>query len=132
MLVPDIEKTTQLIKEISAASIEQKTGAEQINMAMQQLNMITQENASSSDMLTQSSNQLAILANNLKEAVGIFNVGEEYKETSVPQKAGSDISQPKSTMQTNKSRRPTKPSSDLGSDITGLGREFDLDNYEKF
>ncbi len=28
LLVPDIEKTTQLIKEISAASLEQKTGAE--------------------------------------------------------------------------------------------------------
>jgi len=40
MLVPDIERTTQLIKEISAASLEQKTGAEQINLAMQQLNMM--------------------------------------------------------------------------------------------
>ena len=76
-LVPDIEKTTQLIKEISAASMEQKTGAEQINLAMQQLNMITQENASSSDELTQSSDQLANLADNLHEAVNFFKIGEE-------------------------------------------------------
>ena len=75
-LVPDIEKTTVLIKEISAASIEQKTGAEQINLAMQNLNVITQENASSSDELTNSSLHLSSLAANLKEAVGDFKLNE--------------------------------------------------------
>lgn len=78
-LVPDIEKTTVLIKEISAASIEQKTGAEQINMAMQNLNVITQENASSSDELTNSSVLLSQLADNLKNAVSFFKLDEKSK-----------------------------------------------------
>ncbi len=75
-LVPDIERTTVLIKEIAAASMEQKTGADQINLAMQQLNIITQENASSSDELTQSSEQLSVLASNLQEAISFFNIEE--------------------------------------------------------
>lgn len=134
LLVPDIEKTTQLIKEISAASIEQKTGAEQINMAMQQLNMITQENASSSDMLTQSSNQLAVLANNLQEAVGIFNVGSEYEtkeEKNSFVKQNTQRKQPTSSAN-QRSKRESKASSSPNNDLSALGREFDLDNYEKF
>jgi methyl-accepting chemotaxis protein len=140
LLVPDIEKTTQLIKEISAASLEQKTGAEQINLAMQQLNMITQENASSSDILTQSSNQLAILAENMQQAVGIFKVDENDKSektkktqitsTSASSKPNQDIVQRSNT---NKHRVKTTPKQpDSSSDLSGLGKEFDLDNYEKF
>ncbi|WP_291855928.1 methyl-accepting chemotaxis protein [Marinilabilia sp.] len=141
MLVPDIEKTTQLIKEIAAASMEQKTGADQINQAMQQLNMITQENASSSDMLTTSSEQLSDLAANLQKAVEIFKIGEEvnvkaskievpkepYKEKETKKRPSSgtkgDISSKKGEGKTGSTQKPN---------IGNLGREFDLDNYEKF
>ena len=136
MLVPDIERTTQLIKEISAASLEQKTGAEQINLAMQQLNMITQENASSSDELTQSSNQLSVLAMNLNKAVGFFKLEEsgldlksvnmsemeQKEEENLEEVLKEDVSRP----EREKSAEPET------SPITNLGKEFDLDNYEKF
>ena len=89
-LVPDIEKTTVLIKEISAASIEQKTGAEQINMAMQNLNVITQENASSSDELTNSSVHLSKLATNLKQAVGQFKLEEGAEEANIANAEASE------------------------------------------
>ena len=141
-LVPDIEKTTVLIKEISAASIEQKTGAEQINMAMQNLNVITQENASSSDELTNSSVLLSSLAASLKEAVGKFKLdensamaAEDISELERIKAAASDTKQEKNQTPRPEYRRtednaPTahKPGVkiDLGS------KEFDLDNYEKF
>ncbi len=133
LLVPDIEKTTQLIKEISAASLEQKTGAEQINMAMQQLNLITQENASSSDELTQSAEQLAVLADRLKEAVSFFNIGIDEIDTkteSQPQKKESVSETPEQ-----KSKRSSQPhSSELTEkgNLINLEREMDMDNYEKF
>jgi methyl-accepting chemotaxis protein len=134
MLVPDIEKTTLLIKEIAAASMEQKTGADQINQAMQQLNMITQENASSSDELTQSSDQLSVLAQNLQEAVSYFNIGIE--ESQAKSKAGSDTKKDPSAQKakTNKQNdpQPFTPKKDLKQDLSSLGKEFDLDNYEKF
>jgi methyl-accepting chemotaxis protein len=134
MLVPDIEKTTLLIKEIAAASMEQKTGADQINLAMQQLNMITQENASSSDELTQSSDQLSVLAQNLQEAVSYFNIGIE--ESQAKSKAGSDTMKDPSAQKakTNKKNesQPFTPKKDIKQDLSSLGKEFDLDNYEKF
>jgi methyl-accepting chemotaxis protein len=140
LLVPDIEKTTQLIKEIAAASMEQKTGADQINQAMQQLNMITQENASSSDELTQSSEQLSELANNLQKAVSYFNIGEEtvYSskeidnqdkkvESKKPDSENKDNKTPEKHHKDDKKRgAPKKP--DLGN----FGKEFGLENYEKF
>lgn len=138
-LVPDIEKTTQLIKEISAASMEQKTGAEQINLAMQQLNMITQENASSSDELTQSSDLLANLADNLNEAISYFKVDSK------------DVNKSKETV-TKKSDEPVEASERTEKKVTkevaekpvaktqkqpenpfsNFDKDFDLDNYEKF
>ncbi len=137
MLVPDIEKTTQLIKEISAASLEQKTGAEQINLAMQQLNMITQENASSSDELTQSSNQLSVLAMNLNQAVGFFKLDEsniDLKTADIPkdiQKQEEDAVE-EVLDDKDKEQKPHVSEEPKSTPITNLGKEFDLDNYEKF
>ena len=141
-LVPDIEKTTVLIKEISAASIEQKTGAEQINMAMQNLNVITQENASSSDELTNSSVVLSNLATELKQAVGYFKLDEN--DTSNPNLVGVKPEEA-SHQDTVEEVRPAEPKEETvrresqpspgGAkiDLGNIGsKEFDLDNYEKF
>ncbi|MCW3806408.1 methyl-accepting chemotaxis protein [Plebeiibacterium marinum] len=132
LLVPDIEKTTQLIKEISAASLEQKTGAEQINMAMQNLNLITQENASSSDELTQSAEQLAVLADRLKEAVSFFSIdGEEDLDQSQSEEKGDEKRAVEAKEATTRVKEQKTDVSSKG-DIINLDKEFDLDNYEKF
>lgn len=73
-LVPDIDKNTHLIQEITASSLEQKNGAEQINTATQQFNEITQRNAGSSDLLASNADELAELASNLKESISYFNI----------------------------------------------------------
>ncbi|HLW06508.1 MAG TPA: methyl-accepting chemotaxis protein [Marinilabiliaceae bacterium] len=129
-LVPDIEKTTLLVKEIAAASMEQKTGADQINLAMQQLNIITQENASSSDELTQSSDQLFVLAQNLQEAVSYFNIGDE------PQTKKNRDDKPQKTAPKKEEKEGVKPVTSSGkyiqTDLSNLEKEFDLENYEKF
>jgi methyl-accepting chemotaxis protein len=71
-IAPEVQKTTDLIEEITASSNEQLKGAEQVNSALQQLNTITQHNASSSEELSASSEQLTVQAENLKEIVGFF------------------------------------------------------------
>lgn len=133
LLVPDIEKTTVLVKEIAAASMEQKTGADQINLAMQQLNMITQENASSSDQLTQSSDELLRLAENLQEAVSYFTIGKEEfdgkRQSQQKEKAGSQLNETERA-KASKSRSTTKNSPI--HNLSNLEKEFDMDNYEKF
>ncbi len=51
-IVPDIQKTAELVQEISAASKEQNTGTEQINKALIQLEQIIQQNAASSGQIS--------------------------------------------------------------------------------
>ena len=57
-LVPDIQKTAELVQEISAASNEQNTGAEQINKALQQLEKVIQQNASAAEEMASTSEEL--------------------------------------------------------------------------
>jgi len=73
-LIPDIEKTTRLVQEISAASHEQSNGAEQINNAIQQLNDVTQQNAAASEELATNAEELAGQAQQLKDMVSYFTL----------------------------------------------------------
>ncbi|MFO7938112.1 MAG: methyl-accepting chemotaxis protein, partial [Bacteroidales bacterium] len=73
-LVPEIEKTTKLIQEISAASHEQNQGADQVNQAIQLLNQVTQQNAAEAEELATNSEELASQADQLKELVSFFKV----------------------------------------------------------
>ena len=77
--LPEVKRTTNLVQEITAASIEQSNGVGQVNSAIQQLNMVTQQNASSSEELASSSEELASQADNLSELVAYFNIGEDIR-----------------------------------------------------
>lgn len=71
-IAPEIEKTANLVKEISAASMEQLSGVEQINSALQQLNNITQRNASNSDEILNAARSLDGLSERLTKAILVF------------------------------------------------------------
>lgn len=76
-IVPDIEKTAQLVQEISVASNEQNTGADQINQAIQQLDQVIQQNASASEELSSMAEELSSRAEQLKGSISFFKVAED-------------------------------------------------------
>jgi methyl-accepting chemotaxis protein len=71
--LPEIEKTNGLVHEIAAASMEQRTGANQVNQAIQQLKDSTQQNAVTAEETASSAEQLAGHASKMLELVGFFN-----------------------------------------------------------
>ncbi|MFZ5428470.1 MAG: methyl-accepting chemotaxis protein [Thermodesulfobacteriota bacterium] len=73
-LVPDIQKTSELVQEISAASSEQNAGAVQVNKALQQLDQVVQQNASASEELASTSEQLSSQSEQLQSAIAFFQV----------------------------------------------------------
>jgi methyl-accepting chemotaxis protein len=75
-LVPDIQRTAELVQEIAAASREQDTGAEQINKALQQLERVIQQNASAAEEMASTTEQLSGQANQLVSALSFFRTGE--------------------------------------------------------
>lgn len=73
-VIPDVSRTTQLVQEISLASQEQRSGVEQINSAILQLNDVVQQNASTSEEMTTSAEQLDSQAHALRELMKQFTV----------------------------------------------------------
>lgn len=81
-IVPQIQKTTKLVQEIAAASIEQNSGADQVNTAIQQLNQVTQQNAAASEELATSSEELSSQADQLLEMISYFKTDSHSKSIS--------------------------------------------------
>jgi methyl-accepting chemotaxis protein len=73
-IVPNIQKTSDLVQEITAASQEQSSGAAQINIAMGQMNQITQQNASASEELAATSEEMNAQASQLQELISYFRL----------------------------------------------------------
>ena len=73
-LVPDIQRTADLVSEISAACREQSIGIEQINQAIQQLDQVTQTNAGAANEMAATAHQLSTEAGRLGDGVGYFTV----------------------------------------------------------
>jgi methyl-accepting chemotaxis protein len=76
-LVPDIQRTAELVQEITAASKEQDTGAEQINKALQQLERVIQQNASASEEMASTTEELTGQSDQLVSALSFFHTGDE-------------------------------------------------------
>ncbi|NLY41718.1 MAG: HAMP domain-containing protein, partial [Desulfovibrionales bacterium] len=74
-LVPDIQRTADLVQEISAASNEQNAGAEQINKALGQLDQVIQQNASGSEEMASTSEELSSQAEQMQATMAFFHLG---------------------------------------------------------
>ena len=86
--LPQIEKSTTLVKEITSASVEQNNAADQINNAIQQLNHITQQNASSAEQMASNAEELASQSENFRELIAFFKLDGQHslkREELIPQ-----------------------------------------------
>ncbi|HUW26951.1 MAG TPA: methyl-accepting chemotaxis protein [Gallionella sp.] len=81
-MVPAINKTSDLVQEIAAASEEQSSGVGQINTAMEQLNQITQQNASSSEELAATAEEMSGQATQLQNLMAFFKIDGAAGSTS--------------------------------------------------
>jgi methyl-accepting chemotaxis protein len=75
-LVPDIQKTAELVREIAAASAEQSTGATQVNKAIQQLDQVIQQNSAASEEMASTAEELASQADVLQSTIAVFKTGD--------------------------------------------------------
>jgi methyl-accepting chemotaxis protein len=80
-LVPDIQKTAELVQEISASSEEQSQGAGQINTAIQQLDLVIQQNAGASEEMAATSEELSAQSDILAAAIGFFKTDSSHEQS---------------------------------------------------
>ncbi|HEX8949345.1 MAG TPA: methyl-accepting chemotaxis protein, partial [Dissulfurispiraceae bacterium] len=142
-LVPDIQKTAELVQEISAASAEQDKGTEQINKAIQQLDQVIQQNASAAEEMASTSEELASQAEQLKEAIAFFEVNEKNPNRiqAIPYRTahGPNIAPPRyDRSEAKRPRAMAAQSKGAGKhlgyklDMSGNGSDGTDDSFERF
>ena len=153
-IVPDIQRTSELVQEITASSNEQNSGAEQINSAIQQLNQVIQQNASASEEMSSTAEELTSQSEQLQDTMAFFKTDDrrngqvtkrsnteglrntfqdESHKSSINHLVPERISSVKSITQkpTNgKLKRPTKISG-ISIDMSNNGDKLDQE-FEKF
>ncbi|MCP4691204.1 MAG: HAMP domain-containing protein, partial [Desulfobacterales bacterium] len=134
-IVPTIQKTAELVQEISAASDEQNTGADQINKALQQLDQVVQENASASEEMASTSEELASQAEQLEEIIDFFTVDEgtgvaarraRPAADAAPRKPAAERATPRDKLLASKPDAAPSAGSDNAEEKAGEGVSLDM------
>ncbi|HEX8435120.1 methyl-accepting chemotaxis protein [Archangium sp.] len=75
-LVPSIDTTSHLVRDVAATSTEQSSDVGQLNKAMLGLNDVTQQNAAAAEELSSTAEEMAAQAESLLQLVSFFQVSE--------------------------------------------------------
>ncbi|GKV89158.1 methyl-accepting chemotaxis protein [Pectobacterium carotovorum] len=86
-LVMNVQGVTGIISEIAQASREQSDGINQINLAVGQIDITTQQNAALVEESAAAALSLQDQANSLARTVSVFNLGASYKSATLNRKA---------------------------------------------
>jgi len=132
-IVPEISKTGKLVQEIAAASIEQNSGADQVNNAIQQLNQVTQQNAAASEEMATSSEELASQAQELLETISFFKLeaGNDFKKKLAVNDKGLKPATHVAVAHIDKKEHALHEMKHKGININ-MGKDNLDSNYEKF
>jgi methyl-accepting chemotaxis protein len=127
-ILPSIEKTADLVKEITAASREQDSGAEQINRAIQQLDQVIQKNASAAEEMSSTAEELSAQAEHLQGAVAFFRTEATVADSVKP------VQQKKGLAKKPTARSLSKPEASLrktnGAASTGFNLNMDNETLD--
>ena len=132
-MLPDIQKTAELVQEINAASKEQDSGAGQINKAIQQLDQVIQQNASAAEEMASTAEELSSQAEQLQGTVAFFKIGDSRGSGSsrvIPQKPKA---LPRRIAPKGVAYTGTKGAANVGGHDLIMNSHDDLDsNFEMF
>ncbi|HDR9106756.1 methyl-accepting chemotaxis protein [Burkholderia vietnamiensis] len=74
-IVQSVRRVTDIMNEIASASDEQGTGIEQVNVAVGQMDSVTQQNAALVEQASAAAQAMAQQATTLRDVVGVFRIG---------------------------------------------------------
>ncbi len=114
-IVPSISKTSELVQEITAASQEQSIGVSQINTAMSQMNQITHQNASASEELAATAEEMTSQTENLLGLMSFFKIDNGQAARPKPYKMAIEKTTPKIQLNRN-----------------GFDEKYDMSKFERF
>jgi methyl-accepting chemotaxis protein len=123
-LVPQIGRTAELIQEIASSSVEQEKGVAEIGKAITQLDDVVQGNASASEEMASTSEELSGQAQMLAEAMTFFKVASGGGgRTTVVARRSAAKSLPAAS---------ARARTGSGTGDAGLALDMDEEDFEKF
>jgi methyl-accepting chemotaxis protein len=134
-IIPDIRKTAELVQEISAASSEQNSGAEQINQALMQLDQVVQRNASASEEMASMSEELSGQAEQLQTTVAFFRIeggsrAGQSRQLAAPHRHNAEPA--KNTAAPNRTQGSTQQNTGSNAQEKGIALVEEDDGFENF
>ncbi|HEY3282403.1 MAG TPA: methyl-accepting chemotaxis protein [Armatimonadota bacterium] len=84
----DVDRVTEVVSEIAAASEQQSQGVQQVNQAVEQMNGLTQQNAANSEESASASQELASQAEEMLSMVSAFKLTTDQRRAMDRSKAG--------------------------------------------
>lgn len=90
-IVPDIQKTAGLVQDIAAASDMQRDGGDQVNGAIHELDKVIQQNASASEEVASTAEELSGQAVQLQEAFRFFKLAGHGGSMPGPSKSSFSV-----------------------------------------
>jgi methyl-accepting chemotaxis protein len=127
-ILPDIQRTAELVQEISASSKEQDSGAEQINKAIQQLDKVIQQNASAAEEMASTTEELSGQAEQLKATISFFSLDTHGAQRALPHRAAPAH---KPVMVAHAAPKPVKAGGGVHIDLGKTSDHLD-DEFEKY
>ena len=130
-MVPDIQKTAELVQEISAASNEQNSGANQINKAIQQLDSVIQQNAGAAEEMSSTSEELSSQAEQLQNTISFFKIesnNSELKTHLIKKDFFNERTYTSSSVPETKTQASPVGSAQPGDSSTISGVQLDMDD----
>jgi methyl-accepting chemotaxis protein len=92
-IVVSVQRVTSMITEISAASQEQNTGVAQVNIAVTQIDQVTQTGAARTQEMSSTAEELASQAEQLRGLVKRFKLeADEGADEAMPESRGATVS----------------------------------------
>lgn len=131
-ILPDIQRTAELVQEISASSKEQDAGADQINRAIQQLDQVIQQNASAAEEMASTTEELAGQAEQLKSTIAFFSIDNHGTQRALPHRPAAHAPQQRTMVAHAAAPKPAKPGGGVHIDLGGKGKDHLDDEFEKF
>ena len=126
-IVPDIQKTAELVQEIAAASSQQRDGGEMVNTSIHELDKVIQQNASASEEVASTAEELSGQAVQLQQSINFFKLGNNPGVSPMLQQ---QVGAPKVQAAPAQLAPPTAPQA--GGAGVALDMGGDDDDFERF
>jgi len=131
-VVASVKRVTDIMAEITAATVEQSAGIEQVNRAIAHMDGVTQQNAALVEEAAAAAESMQHQAGNLTQVVSVFKLNQQDNVAPLPQAAAPRPKLVKTAPSVPRPARASVPTPARAKLVSPLKATAGDDNWEEF